>query len=73
MRTNLEALSAWRSTGEPLPYLAMAGPLGKASLTIHREDAPPKEDGAGIALVLDDLPLARESIEDQPRRVAAYP
>jgi len=62
-----------RPAGKALTHFTIAGPFGEFPLGIRGQDSPPKGDGTRVAQVLDDFPFAGESVEDQGRRVPAYP
>src|ERR1700676_1382604 len=62
-----------RPAGKALTHFTIAGPFGEFPLGIRGQDSPPKGDRTRVAQVLDDFPFAGESVEDQGRRVPAYP
>jgi hypothetical protein len=60
-----------RAAGEALVHFAVQGPLRVATLAINRKNLPPKGDGVGVTLILDDFPVTGESIEYELGRIAA--
>src|ERR1700685_3235417 len=65
------ALRLWAAR-ESLLDFAMAGALDVLTAAVARDHPPPKGHGPRIAHVFDDDPVARESVEDQGRRVPAH-
>jgi hypothetical protein len=57
---------------EALLNLAMTRAFGIASRAVAGEHAPPERHRAGVAQVLEDLPIAGKAVEDQGGGIAAH-